>query len=147
MIKIKIVLDKVKVRLSRNEINDLMFLVERAVTLEMNSNFEAAYIHAAWLNLLKEVAVKLMDKDLEDKEKKDFKVSASQAQYMALLELFQYGYPEGYDSVFANSAYGKLVKVGVDNNLIEMKRGVYPTPLLKANTNNNQNLLGYGDVK
>lgn len=144
MIKIKIVLEKVKVRLSKNEINDLKYLIERTITIEMNSKFEAAYIHAAWLNLLKEVAVKLMDKDLEDKEKKEFKVSTSQAQYMALLELFQYGYPEGYDSVFADSAYNKLVKVGVDSNILKMQSGAFPAPLLKSNINNNQNLIGYG---
>ena len=143
MIKFKIILDKVKVRLSKNEITDLLYLVERAVTIEMNSSFDAAYIHAAWLNILKEVAVKLMDKDLEDTEKRDFKVVVTQAQYMALLELFQYGYPEDYDSTFANFAYNKLVKVGVDNNLLKMEGGAFPTPLLKQNTNNPQKLIDY----
>lgn len=140
--KVKIVLDKVKVRLLKNEINDLMFLIERAVTLEMNSSFEAAYIHAAWLNLLKEVAVNLMEKDTVDEEKRDFKVTVTQAQYMALLELFQYGYPDGYDSIFANEAYNKLIKVGIDSNLLKMKSGAFPTPLLNQNTNNH-NLLDY----
>ena len=142
--KIKILLDKVRVRFTRNEIADLLFLLERAVTIEMNSRFEAAYIHAAWLNLLQEVAVKLIDKDTEDKDKKDFKITTSQAQYMALMELFQYGYPKDYDSIFANSAYNKLIKVGVDSNLLKMKGGASPTPLLKPNTNNTQNLLGDG---
>lgn len=143
--RIKIVLDKVKVRLSKNEIKDLVFLIERAVTIEMNSRFEAAYIHAAWLNLLKEVAVKLMEKDTEDKEKREFKFTATQAQYMALMELFQYGYPDNYDSIFSDSAYNKLIKVGIDSNLLKMNGGAIPSPLLKPNRNNPQNLIGYDE--
>lgn len=141
--KLKIVLEKIKFRLNANEIKEVLFLAERAVTIEMNSSFEAAYIHAAWLNLLREVAVKLMDKDIENKEESDFKISVTQAQYMALMELFQYGYPDGYFDVFANSAYNKLVEIGMNNNIIQMQ-GATPTPLLKPNTKNPQNLLNHG---
>lgn len=83
-----------------------------------------------------------MDKNVE-KIDKEYKVSVSQAQYMALMELFQYGYPENYFDVFANAAYNKLIKVGVESKLILLKGGSTPTPLLNSTPNQSQNLLNY----
>lgn len=38
MITIKIVLNKVKIKFDKNEVNDLLFLIQRAVTIETDSS-------------------------------------------------------------------------------------------------------------
>lgn len=128
ILKTKIILGKIKVKLTRHEIEVLLAFIEAVVVEDNNSVYDIEYIHAAWLASLKEICVFLMDRNLE---KPIHTVSLSESQYMALMELFKRNYPNESFCITGNGIYGKLHLLGINSNLIKSVDHVCSVPLLK----------------
>lgn len=137
MIKFKIVLEKIKLQMEGIQIANLLKLIEMLITAEQEDKSEAAFIHIAWIALLQEIFVKLVEKEVTNGEV--YKVSLTLAQYMALMDLCQYRFHETY-KIDANEIYSVLVQYGVNHNLITLKGGEV-SPLMLGKSSNHNNLL------
>lgn len=133
MLRIRITLEKIKLHLTKHEIEVLLAFAERVIVGDNQSKFDLEYIHAAWLASLKELCVFLMDRNL-DRTDKTYKLSLSESQYMTLMELFKREYPEQSFVITGNSIYGKLHLIGINKNLIKAVDTFESAPLLKPST-------------
>jgi len=135
--KVTVKLEKIKVELSKYEMAVLFAYIEQHITQNRQSQFEVAFIDCAWIGLLKEVAVLLMDKDFKNDNdpNNEYTVSLRESQYMALLELYSAGYPSQALQFTGNVIYGKLYKIGIDRNLLQVDRYNNVTPLLNHSIN------------
>ena len=120
-VKIKIILPKIKIKLSNAQAESLSLCLQFFLQQEMNSSFDADFVHMSWLSSLKQIAVKLLDKDLD--KGKEVKLSLSEAQYMALFPFAQEPAPHPTRQVDMNGIFDLLFKAGMEEGLINVKGG------------------------
>lgn len=120
--KIKIVLPKIKIKLYNGQAESLFMCLQFFLQQEMDSPYDADFIHMSWLSSLKEIAVKLLDKNLD--KGKEVKLALSESQYMALFPFLQERAPHPSRQIDLNGIRDILFKVGVEEGLIDMKAGM-----------------------